>query len=175
MLALFVQELRNNANATYVLPFRFFSPNAERTSHYLIHCCSHPHGYFRQQDVVRKVSLAGEPGTFEFIQNSGARKQMDMLSPSSDDVAMAEIQSHLRSNGVCQVKVFTKDWVERSADFRQGKDYRRLLCLLEERGVVEVLDKKGKELVPAERRRRAGKTTMGPDLFVRLCCKPGAH
>ena len=167
MLALVVRELRNSANATYVLPFRFFSPNAERTSHYLIHCCSHPRGFKIMKEVMGKVSLAGEPGTFEFIQNPGARKQMDMLSPSSDDVAMAEVRSHLR-NGACQVKVFTQDWVLRPADFRRDADYRKLLCLLEERGVIEVLDKQGKHLVPAEKRRRAGKATLGPNLLIRL-------
>jgi three-Cys-motif partner protein len=168
MLALFVRQLRDSANATYILPFRFFAPNAERTSHYLIHCGRNALGFKIMKEVMGKVSQAGEPGTFEFIQNADARKQMDLLSPSSDDVAMAEIQSHLRSNGPCRAKVFTQDWVARPADFRREKDYRRLLCSLEERGVTEVLDKKGTEVVPAERRRRGGTTTIAPDLFVRL-------
>ncbi len=98
---------RIEPNALHIWPRGHYmciaSPNAERTSHYLIHCCSHPRGFKIMKEVTGKVSLAGEPGTFEFIQNPGARKQMDMLSPSSDDVAMAEIRSHLR-NGACQVR-----------------------------------------------------------------------
>ncbi len=167
MLNLFVHQLKGVAGAKYVIPFRFFAPNADRTSHYLIHCCGHSLGFKIMKDVMGKVGPSSEAGTFEFIESVDARKQIDWLSPSSDDDAMAEIINHLRK-GACRTKVFTQSWVLRPTDFLRETDYRRLLLLLEDRGVTEVLEKEGKQVVPAARRRRGPRTTIGPELFVRL-------
>jgi three-Cys-motif partner protein len=162
ILELFIRAL-NDAGTTHVLPFRVTAKERDRTSHYLLHCSRHGLAFKIMKEVMAGTTTADD-GEFEF---STAAESGSLFSPVLD-AARDEVLSTL-ARGRAQVKVFTEQWVMRPRDYLVAKDYRELLLSLERERKIEVLDKKGENVVPADKRRpHQGKPTLGGDYFVRL-------
>jgi three-Cys-motif partner protein len=166
LLSLFLDALRAHSGATHLLPFRFNAPEAERTSHYLIHCSRHGLAFKLMKDVMSSLSSSGRPGDFAFLGQGDIGTQADMFRPLPETLAAQEIIEELRK-GPRHVRLFRSVWVERPNDFLSDKDYREILLGLERDGVIEVVDEKGK-VIPAAKRLRNGVPSLGEGRYVRL-------
>lgn len=167
LLRLFLEVLQTHSGATYLLPFRFDARDSNRTSHYLIHCSRHGLAFKLMKAVMSSVSVSGEPGKFEYLQDSDIGRQANLFRPEAEDAAAARVLEAL-ADGLRPVQMFYDTWVRRPDDYFSEADYRRLLLSLEERNLIEVLDASGKFPLPRERRRRnKGEPTLAKDLWIR--------
>jgi three-Cys-motif partner protein len=167
LLGLMLKALQAHSGATHVLPFRFDARDANRTSHYLIHCSRDGLAFKLMKAVMSSLTSSGEPGRFEFLREIDVASQPDLFVPASDVVAAEQILSEL-SEGPRPVKLFYEDWVRRPSDFFSQSDYRCLLLIMEERRQIEVLDSDGKTSLPRNKRRQVkGEATLAERLWVR--------
>jgi three-Cys-motif partner protein len=163
ILGIFIGALRHSGKE-FVLPFRVQAKEKDRTSHYLIHCSGHPLAFKIMKDVMGGAGTSTEAGSFEF---SSAAETASLFSPLADQ-ARDSILGHL-ARGPARVSLFTEEWILRPDDFFRDRDYRGILLELEAAGSVEILDKFGRNVVPATNRpKRQGRATLGPDYFVRI-------
>jgi three-Cys-motif partner protein len=167
LLSLMLKVLQAHSGATFVLPFRFDARDANRTSHYLIHCSRDGLAFKLMKAVMSSLTSSDEPGRFEFLREDDVASQADLFVPASDVAAAQEILHELRE-GPRPVKLFYEDWVRRPSDFYSQTDYRRLLLTMEERKQIEVLDSDGATSLPRNRRRQVtGEATLADRLWVR--------
>ena len=167
LLTLMLNALQAHSGATYVLPFRFDARDANRTSHYLIHCSRDGLAFKLMKTVMSSLTSSDEPGRFEFLREVDVASQADLFVPASDVVAAERILNELRA-GPRRVKLFYEDWVRRPSDFFSQSDYRRLLLTMEESRQIEVLDSDGTTSLPRNRRRQVkGEATLAARLWVR--------
>jgi three-Cys-motif partner protein len=164
LLGLFVEALKAH-RARFVVPLRVQARDRDRTSHYLIHCSSHPLAFKIMKDVMGGVTTSDESGAFEF---STAAETGALFHPI-EDRAREEILTHLK-RGPSKVEVFTQEWILRPHDYFRASDYKQMLLDLEARGGIEVLDKRGVSPAPLPTRRKGagGKPTLADDYFVSL-------
>ncbi|HRX87835.1 MAG TPA: three-Cys-motif partner protein TcmP, partial [Steroidobacteraceae bacterium] len=153
LLSLMLKVLQDQSDARYVLPFRFDARDANRTSHYLIHCSRHALAFKFMKQVMSSLTSSDEPGRFEFLREVDVANQADLFVPASDVVAAEQVLEVLR-DGPRPVKLFYEDWVRRPSDFFTQSDYRRLLLTMEERQQIEVLDSDGTTSLPRNKRRQ---------------------
>ena len=167
LLSLMLQVLQAYSGAIYVLPFRFDARDANRTSHYLIHCSRDGLAFKLMKAVMSSLTSSDEPGRFEFLREEDIASQADLFVPATDAVAAQQILDELRA-GPKPVKLFYDDWVRRPGDFFSESDYRRLLLNMEERMLIEVLDSDGTTPLPRNRRRQPkGQATLAERLWIR--------
>jgi hypothetical protein len=167
LLSLMLKVLQDHTGATYVLPFRFDARDANRTSHYLIHCSRDGLAFKLMRAVMSSLTSSEEPGRFEFLRDVDDASQADLFVPASDVVAAGQILDAL-AEGPRPVKLFCDDWVRRPSDFFSQSDYRRLLLTMEERRQIQVLASDGKTPLPQDGRRRVkAEATLGERLWVR--------
>lgn len=163
LVGFYLDALRQETNAKYVLPFRIECAHKQSTSHYLIHVTKNPTAFRIMKSVMWKAAQYedGDIGRLEYLQRSSGR---DLIRP---DLAMLseEIVRELRQ-GARSVS-FIGPLVERPTDLFSVEAYKHCLLQLEEAGKIEVLDKNGK-VVPASKRLRSGKVTLGDTKSVRL-------
>jgi three-Cys-motif partner protein len=157
---LYIQAVREHAGAEFCLPFRFQSPEGERTSHYLIHLSRHHLAFKIMKEVMHRVASPNtDAGVFEFVPPSELGNQTSVFSPNIDG-ARAEIMKELK-NGDRAVSLFADEWVRRPHDFLIAEDYKMILLEMEAEGAIEVIDEKTRLPKPADKRTRAGKVTLG--------------
>jgi three-Cys-motif partner protein len=161
ILEVFVAQVRDYA--THIVPFCIKAKKADRTSHYLIHCCNHGVPFKIMKGIMARASTpGGEPGSYEFLS---AVKSKAIWSPVLDQTRAA-VMSHLAA-GPCPVSEFYEDWVLDAECLLIESDFRSLLLGLESAGEVEVLAADGTP-APAEKRPRRKGPTLGPNYLVRL-------
>jgi hypothetical protein len=163
---LFFQSLYRRSGSRYFLPFRFEAPDANRTSHYLIHCSGHALGFRIMKEIMHGESRgADDVGEFGFVTDLGT-ETLPMFHPRRDD-ARRSILKELK-NGTKPVKLFFVDWVNRPEDYMTEKQYKEILLELEKEGLVDVVDAAtGEAKLPAKRMRK-GKVTLGETCALRL-------
>lgn len=163
---LFAESIKSRSGARFVLPFRFEADDAERTSHYLIHCSAHPLAFRMMKDIMHdSASGVSDSGTFQHLGEKERGATFDLFRPRLDD-AREEILQRLRLKPAA-VRLFTIEWASRPNDYIARKGYRQLLLDLEKEGKLEVLDKNAKDRKPRSTRIRKGKPTLGDHLIVR--------
>jgi three-Cys-motif partner protein len=168
LLAHFLQSFRGYAGADFLVPFRFTSDAANRTSHFLVHCSRHPLAFRLMKDVMGSLRTNPEPGQFSYLGRSDVGDQFLMFEPDAQTSAIEAILLELRT-GPKPVSRFTKDWVERPHDFFRSKDYRSILLEMEAKGRIRVLEGDGPTPAPAsKRRRKLGNPTLSDRLWVGL-------
>jgi three-Cys-motif partner protein len=164
---LYTQAVRRHAGADFCLPFRFQSPDGERTSHYLIHLSRHHLAFKIMKEVMHRVaSPSTDAGVFEFVPPSELGTQAGVFAPNIDG-ARAEILKELK-NGERPVSLFADNWVRRPHDFLIAEDYKKILLEMENEGSIMVLDEKTRLPKPANKRIRGGKVTLGDVKLVLL-------
>jgi three-Cys-motif partner protein len=168
---LFFQSLYRRSGASYFLPFRFEAPDANRTSHYLIHCSGHPLGFRIMKEIMHGESRgADDVGEFGFVTDLGS-ESLPLFHPHRDDARRAVLEK--LQDGMQPVTLFFDDWVNRPDDYMTTKQYKEILLELEKEGLVEVVDPvTGAAKVPAKRMRR-GKMTLGEKYAIRLSRRDG--
>jgi three-Cys-motif partner protein len=168
---LFAESIRSRSGARFVLPFRFESDDAERTSHYLIHCSSNTLAFRLMKDIMHdSASGMSDSGTFQHLGEKEHGATIDLFRPRLDQ-ARAEILQRL-SLGPAAVSSFTIEWANRPDDYVAPKGYRQLLLDLEREGKLEVLKKSARDRKPVSARIKAGKPTLGDTLVVRRVPPP---
>ena len=83
LLGHFLQSLHSYSGAKYLIPFRFTSELANRTSHYLVHCSGHALAFRIMKDVMASVSSNNEPGQFSFLGANDMGNQLPLLFPEA--------------------------------------------------------------------------------------------
>lgn len=167
LLGHFLTCVREYSGAEFLVPFRFVSDAANRTSHYLVHCSRHPLAFRLMKDVMGSLRTSDEPGQFSFLGHSDLGDQISLFAPEAEEEAAEAILGEL-SDGPRSVGLFTEQWVERPADLFRGTDYRAILLGLESDGRVQVLEGDGTTPAPAHARRRyKGRPTLASRLLVR--------
>lgn len=165
---MFMESIRKQSGAKFILPFRFQARDSNRTSHYLIHCSQHALGFKIMKEIMGSTaSSAGDFDTFELLGESDVSEQLSMFLPIADEKARQAILTRL-SAGPAAVSEFTKKWVERPTDYLSAKDYKRILVDLEQSGDLVVLHPDGDLPKPSKQRMRSGKVTLSDSLMVRL-------
>lgn len=165
--SLFAEAVRAHCRAQFILPFRFTSTHADRTSHYLVHCCGNSLGFKIRKEVMYTAGVVGgDSGTFEF-QAPGVAEQGDLFASPAIDAARTAVLEELQQ-GARRVSLFTEEWVLRPDDRYVAQQYRGLLLDLEKEGLVTVFDETGRTSAPAlARKARRGTPTLASRLVVR--------
>jgi three-Cys-motif partner protein len=165
---LFIRALRDRSGARFILPFRVEARDADRTSHYIIHCCTHPLAFKIMKNVMRKATSSGEaPGTFEYLNEVDTTLQFALFSPNADALRR-DILAEL-SRRTTPIRRFVDEWPLRPDDLRVDRDYRDALLELETQGTIQVLKaEEGPVIATSERRRYRGKSTLPKLGWVRL-------
>ncbi len=168
---LFFQSLHRRSGASYFLPFRFRAPDANRTSHFLIHCSGHPLGFRIMKEIMHGESRGEDDvGEFGFVTDLGA-ESLPLFHPRRDDARRAILEK--LQDGVQPVKLFFDGWVNRPDDYMTSGQYKEILLKLEHEGLVEVVHLvTGAVKVPAKRMRK-GKITLGKKCAIRLARRSG--
>lgn len=168
LLTHFLESLRGYAGAKFLVPFRFTSDAANRTSHFLVHCSRHPLAFKLMKEVMGSLSTDPEPGQFSYLGRSDVGGQFSMFESDAQTSAAEAILSELRT-GPKPVSQFTVQWVERPHDFFRSKDYKTLLLDLEAKARIRVLEEDVLTPAPAsERRKKHGVPTLPDRLWVGL-------
>ncbi len=168
---LFFQSLYRRSGAPYFLPFRFEAPDANRTSHYLIHCSGHPLGFRIMKEIMHGESRgADDVGEFGFVTDLGT-ESLPLFHPRRDDARRAILEK--LQDGMQSIKLFTDDRVNRPGDYMTTKQYKEILLGLEEEGLIEVVDSATSLAKLPAKRMRAGKVTLGETLSIRLSRRGG--
>jgi three-Cys-motif partner protein len=167
-LSIYVEALRQHSGAQYFLPFRFQSKDRKRTSHYLMHLSQDALAFKIMKEVMLNESTPSDDfGTFEFIPGSDLGEQGLLFRPNAER-ARDEILNELRS-GPQQARLFLKDWPLRRTDMFVEKQYREILLALEAEQLIEVIDEKTSDVVPAHKRRKyKGGPTLGERYSIRV-------
>ncbi|RNC82626.1 MAG: three-Cys-motif partner protein TcmP [Phycisphaera sp.] len=165
----YLDAIRNQGEAEYVVPFRVEYRDRRATSHYLIHATKHALGFKIMKHVMWEAARneAGQEGRMELRQASAG----DLSSQMRTDLVQMEqdIVNYLNSHGRSLVRLFCSDWVERPSDFFSEAAYKRKLLDMEQRGVVRVIAKDGSGPKPSSSRmKRKGQPTLANDYFVEL-------
>jgi three-Cys-motif partner protein len=163
---LFVRSLRQQSGAKYFLPFRFEAPDANRTSHYLIHCSGHHRAFVVMKEIMHGESKGdGDVGQFAFITDA-ENTTLPLFLPSRE-IARAAVLKELEG-GVRPVQLFFEDWVDRPDDFMTRKQYKELLLELERENLITVVDPETGAIAPPGKRTRNGQVTLGEKWAVRV-------
>lgn len=167
ILSHYREALRDDIGAKYTAPFRVEHEDRQTTSHYLIHATKYHLGFGIMKDVMwRSVHTDNEVGGLEFEQAS--RTDFMALFDYDWDNVKHEIRTALKQ-GPIEVSVFYQDWVWRPEDMLCVTAYKKALLELETEGMIEILDKDGRNVVSANaRKRHKGRPTLGKDYLVRL-------
>jgi three-Cys-motif partner protein len=158
--------LREDMGVRFSIPFRVEAEEKQKTSHYLIHATNHHLGFKIMKEVMwaHGQSQTGQ-GELQFVQASGTGfyPLFDPRTPIKEEILNA------LASGPKRVSLFCQEWIVRPEDLQTGREYRNALLELEAANQVEVLDKGGLTLKPANKRpKRDGKPTLGEDYFVQL-------
>lgn len=166
ILSEYRKALDEDMGAKYVIAFRVEHEDQRRTSHFLIHASKHPLGFRIMKDVMwRRGHGQDEPGGLELRQKS--RTNFIPMFDKHADIKK-EILRALNSKPLL-VSVFYEEWTARPTDMQCESSYRQALLELESEGRIEVLDKKGNNVVNVDARRKIkGKATLAKDYYVRL-------
>ncbi len=168
LLTLFLRCTKNNSGAKFCIPFRFITEAANRTGHYLIHCCNNPLAFRIMKDVMASLSSTPEPGQFGFLGHSGIGSQLSMFAPIAEVQAIADIKAELATS-IRPVHLFTVNWVHRPEDLFRARDYKAILLRMEAVGEIEVIDEDGVTLRPrGSRKKQNGSPTLADRFMVRL-------
>ena len=163
---LFVHSLRQQSGARYFLPFRFEAPDANRTSHYLIHCSGHHRAFVVMKEIMDGESTgSGDVGQFAFIAASD-NTTLPLFYPRRE-IARAAVLKELEG-GARPVKLFFESWVNRPEDFMTAAQYKSILLGLEQEELIEVVDSVTNVVRPPAKRMRAGRVTLGAKWAVKL-------
>lgn len=163
---LFFRSLYRRSGLRYFLPFRFEAPDANRTSHYLIHCSGHPLGFRIMKEIMHGESRgADDVGEFGFVTDISSNS-LPLFHQRRDQVRRAILDE--LSNGTRPVTLFCKDWVDRPEDYMTERQYREIMLELENDGLVDVVDVRTGAARPATKRVRGGKVTMGDTCALQL-------
>ena len=168
LLSHFLRCVSEYSGAEFLVPFRFTSESAKRTSHYLIHCSKNPLAFKIMKEIMGSLRTNTEPGHFSFLGPSDVGDQVPMFIPEAEAAASTAISNEL-SKGRRPVRFFSEDWVRRPGDLFRATDYKRILLTMEAEGQVEVLCEDGSSITPASKRpNRQGRPTLADRLVVRL-------
>jgi three-Cys-motif partner protein len=166
LLSHFLNCVRDYSGAEFLVPFRFVSASANRTSHYLVHCSRHPLAFRLMKEVMGSLRSSDDPGQFSFLGYSDLGDQISLFVPEAEVEAAEAILTEL-GKGQRPVRLFTKQWIERPSDLFREKDYREILLQLEADGRIRVFLEDGVTPAPAHsRRRNKGKPSLAPQLRV---------
>lgn len=165
----YLDAIRKEGEAEYVIPFRVEYRDRRATSHYLIHATKHALGFKIMKHVMWEAARdeTGQEGRMELRQASAG----DLSSQMRTDLVQMEndIVTYLNSHGRTLVGLFCNDWVERSTDFFSEAAYKRKLLDMEQRDVIRVIAKDGSGPKPSsERRKWKGQPTLANDYYVEL-------
>lgn len=164
----YVELLREECGAEFVVPFRIEREDRRTTSHYLIHATKSPIGFRIMKDVMFSVGTAGGDGVGSLEMRQAGASDISVLFRQDIADAKTEILAVLKS-GSALVATCTNSLAERPGDMFAPKAYKQLLLQLEEAGEIEVYDKQNADPAPAVTRRKLkGKATLADDYWVRL-------
>ena len=71
----------------------------------LIHCSRHGLAFKLMKAVMSSVSVSGEPGKFEYLQDSDIGRQANLFRPEAEDAAAARVLEAL-ADGLRPVQMF---------------------------------------------------------------------
>lgn len=166
----YLDALRSQSKADFLIPFRVEYEQRASTSHYLIHASKHPLAFTRMKDIMWEASrTAASEGRLELLQKS-KDSMHDLLRSDLAEIDLS-ILEHLDTVDCENVDTFREEWPKRPTDLYSSRCYYRRLLELERLGKIEVLDDdKTTPLLPDTRRQQTDKKTKkkGPTLAGRL-------
>jgi three-Cys-motif partner protein len=170
VLAVYQVALRAATGCRYVLPFRVEAPDRRDTSHYLVHACNDCLGFKIMKHVMLDAARASraESGKLEYAV--GSRDSTLSLFGVEVPPAEADVLAKLEMRPF-NVGTLIQELVCRPTDFNSEGIYKRLICGLEERGIVGVFEDMACQSSTSriERMRKNSKTGMRePTLANRL-------
>lgn len=168
IVSYYVDLLRGECGADFVLPFRIEREDRRTTSHYLIHATKNAIGFRIMKDVMFSVGTAGSDGVGSLELRQAGASDISVLFRTDIIDAKKEILA-LLAKGPALVSSCTIDLAERPNDMLAPKAYKQLLLQLEESGHIKVYDKQNTNLSPSTARRKIkGKPTLADDYWLRL-------
>lgn len=166
-LDIYRQELRRATGALYMLPFRIEAEHRKDTSHHLVHVTKNALGFKIMKHVMLET-LPRELGSFGLLQHKQASAGYASLEAAFTTAAARREVLEALAAQPRQVGYF-EGWVARPTDYLSEAQYKRLLLELESESKLAVFcDQKCTVPKPRSMRMRAGKPTLGTDLWVRL-------
>ncbi|GEM_PF-1334949 len=174
VIAAYIQALRDDARADFVVPFRVEYEHRQATSHYLIHASKHSLPFKIMKDMMWEVSRDENwEGSLELLQASKGTVH-DFLRSDLAEVDRQIVEA-LSGGRILSVGEIIEDFPEDPGNLYSRGCYRRRLLQLEASGKIVVLDEDRETVLPPGKRRKSrdSKTkkqvpTIAQRLFVRL-------
>lgn len=162
ILQYYLNNLKTNTKADFLVPFRVEFEKKRKVSHYLIHVTSHMYGFRIMKDVMWPEGKRDDGnGGLQLAQasiNEGGKLLFDYQMTNIKD----SIISILGTKRQVQVKYFTMTLVHRPENLISSVGYRSALLELENEGRIQVLDKDGSGKIAKKRPRN----TLAAEYYV---------
>lgn len=174
VIGTYIQALREDADAEFVVPFRVEYEHRAATSHYLIHASKHPLPFKIMKDMMWEESRdENREGSLELLQASKGTVH-DFFRSDLAEVDQQIIDA-LDEHGILSVEEIIEEFPENPDNLYSRGCYRRRLLHLEAQAKIVVLDEDQETVLPPETRRKSTdrKTkqkmpTIATRLYVRL-------
>lgn len=166
IVAHFIEALKTESGAQYVLPFSIEHEDKRMTSHYLIHATKNAIGFRIMKTVMYNAARTSGSGTcLRLLQASNNRQHMIFDTPEVADMKQRILDKI--SEAPQMVKLFKTTWPERPNDMFSTEEYKEALLELEQQGKINVQDEHGVPRPAEKRRPDKGRPSLGDDYFVR--------